>query len=218
MQEEEVLLDEFVDAVSEYDERRASLEAEARGMAGLAPDAPISDEAVREAAYARRQRLGPWRAGVLRAMGRPAAAREAMSHMSPGPSVINEIKEMDKDERTDFEKYLDKIPCLTDQQIWKDIATLEVYEEPIVASDGNTYDLKTFNRLPIPKKSPMTRELLTNTITPNLAIKQFIICQLEKYRNERTRLDGGARRRRTRYKKTKRKSKRRVRKTRKYIN
>jgi hypothetical protein len=139
-----------------------------------------------------------------------------------GQSQIKEIIDMKNEELKEFEEYLNENNCLEDQQVIFDPIVMSVYKEPVIASDGNTYDIDTYNELSVPKKSPITREELTGIIYPNLAAKQFILCQLEKYNKEKKSTKGG--RRRTKHKKskrklkknTKRKPKRRARKTRKH--
>ncbi len=151
--------------------------------------------------------------------------RTMPSYYHGGPSQIKEIIGMTENEKEGFNNYLKNETCLKAQQMVYDPVTLSVPKEPVIASDGNTYDIETIIGLPEPKISPITRELLKDSIYPNLAAKQFILCHLDKYREKKS-TKGGKRRtkhkkskRKTKRKikrKTKRKTKRRVRKTRKH--
>ena len=107
-----------------------------------------------------------------------------------GSSQIREIIDMDENEMEEFEKFLLNQTCLEDQQIVFDRLLLGVYKEPIIASDGNTYDLSSFNQIARSRRdnikySPITREPLKETVTPNLAAKQLILCLLQKYKEKR---------------------------------
>ena len=135
--------------------------------------------------------------------------RTMPSYYHGGPSQIKEIIGMTENEKEEFNNYLKNETCLKAQQMVYDPVTLSVPKEPVIASDGNTYDIETIIGLPEPKISPITRELLKDSIYPNLAAKQFILCHLEKYREKKSTKGG---KRRTKHKKSKRKTKRTSRK------
>ena len=59
--------------------------------------------------------------------------------------------------------------------------TLEIMKDPVVASDGNTYEREAIERyLRISNLSPMTRQPITHTLFPNRSLKNCI----ENYNSE----------------------------------
>jgi len=61
--------------------------------------------------------------------------------------------------------------------------TGDIYFDPVVASDGHTYEKQMLKKILVSEKkiSPLTREVLKNTYTSNLKVKSMVTSFLEKY-------------------------------------
>jgi len=61
--------------------------------------------------------------------------------------------------------------------------SLQLYNEPVVASDGHTYEKQLLKKIFYSDNcvSPLTREKLTKTYVPNLKIRSMVRAYIEKY-------------------------------------